>query len=379
MKKVKLGSDNFNPNYLKSKKVALLVNQTSYDSTFIHLIQKAKKYASKVYVLTPEHGLHGEVPDGKKYGSYYDDVFQTKIISLYQKSFKPPPEVMEDIELIIYDIQDVGLRWYTYISSLFYMLEAADKFGVKAVILDRPNPIGGKIIEGPVLDISLRSYVGIAEIPVRYALTPGELALYFSKFYGFDCEINVVKMTGWKREMWFDETGLHWIPTSPAISTSDTPLYYLITCPMEGTNLNEGRGTTTPFKVFGAPWIKPRELSQELNELKIPGLRFRPVKYMPRWGKYANTICGGVFIHIFEKRKVRGIESCIKILKKISELYKDKLQFLQKYGKYSIDLLIGTPQVRRYLNGKIKEESLKNLIYEWNDFKAARERILLYK
>ncbi|HDI74715.1 MAG TPA: DUF1343 domain-containing protein, partial [Thermoprotei archaeon] len=257
---------------LRDLEVGLVVNHTSLTGDFTHLIEVAKNYARKIVVFAPEHGLSGALPPGATYTNYFDEDYSVEVYSLYGETREPPQDIVSSLDCLIYDIQDIGVRCYTYISTLYYCIKSAGKTSTPIYVLDRPNPLTGSTIEGPLVKEEYISFIGIAPIPMRYGLTAGELAEYFNTKYSLGAEVHVYPLEGWKREMWFDETGLYWIPPSPNIPTLTTALIYVGSVLIEGTNLSEGRGTTKPFEYIGAPWIKPVDLAKKMNKLNLPGV-----------------------------------------------------------------------------------------------------------
>jgi len=322
MNKVVLGIERLEESIIRNASIGLVCNHASYNSEFCHLIEVVRKYGGDIRVVfSPEHGLYGVSYAGEKVSSYYDKDFNVDVYSLYGESKAPPTDLLRSLDFLIYDLQDVGVRWYTYISTLYYSVSSSSKAGIPLIVLDRPNPINGVIIEGPILEERFRSFVGIAPIPVRYGLTVGELAKYYSSVLGLGGDVRVIQLEGWKRSLWYDDTGLDWIPPSPNIPTWETAIVYTGTCLLEGTNLSEGRGTTVPFFILGAPWINAKRLSRELNKLKLLGVFFRLVYFRPYYSKYSGEVCGGVYIHILDREKFRPFTTIVYALKKIKEIY----------------------------------------------------------
>ena len=381
MYSTKLGIDRIDviTDKIKGRKLGLVTNHTGFNTDMFHLIDLSKRYCEIEVVFTPEHGLYGSASAGEKVESYYDEEYGVRVYSLYGDTREPPVEELSKLDAIIYDIQDVGLRWYTYISTLYYVVKNSAKADIPLIVLDRPNPLTGYYTEGPVLEPVFKSFVGISEIPVRYGLTPGELALYFSRVEGLGGELEVVVLKGWTRRIWFDETGLPWIPPSPNIPNIETALAYAGACLLEGTNLSEGRGTTSPFLQFGAPWIKPRRLAAVLNDEKIPGASFRPTRFKPLASKYKGEIVGGIYLHITDRDRFKPFITFVRILRKIREIYGEKFSLLERDGKYRVDYLAGTADVRSCIEG---EKELEKLEEEWKmkreEFIQKAKKALLY-
>tara|TARA_A100001037_G_scaffold299585_1_gene325450 strand:- start:12548 stop:13822 length:1275 start_codon:yes stop_codon:yes gene_type:complete len=321
------------------KNIALVTNQTGVDQNGIANYKKLmelKKTNLKV-VFSPEHGLFGET-DSKV---TYDDGIENlpKVYSLYGTTRKPTKEMLDGIDIIIYDIQDIGARFYTYISTLGLVMEAAAALNIPVIVLDRPNPIRGDIIEGPLLDLEYQSFIGKYPIPIRYGGTVAELAerIIKRKWINPIPKLTVIPMEGWHSSLWYDETTLPWIKPSPNIPDLETALIYPGMCLLEGTNISEGRGTNNPFKWFGAPWIDNKGLSQELNKLKLPGVVFVPKSFTPisipgvsDRPKYEDQLCYGIEIRIIDRNQFYSIKTGVSVLKKINELYPDSLIIKEK-------------------------------------------------
>ena len=299
------------------KNIALVTNQTGVDQNGIanyKRLMELKKTNLKV-VFSPEHGLFGET-DSKV---TYDDGIENlpKVYSLYGTTRKPTKEMLDGIDIIIYDIQDIGARFYTYISTLGLVMEAAAALNIPVIVLDRPNPIRGDIIEGPLLDLEYQSFIGKYPIPIRYGGTVAELAerIIKQKWINPIPKLTVIPMEGWHSSLWYDETTLPWIKPSPNIPDLETALIYPGMCLLEGTNISEGRGTNNPFKWFGAPWIDNKGLSQELNKLKLPGVVFVPKSFTPisipgvsDRPKYEDQLCYGIEIRIIDRNQFYSIK-----------------------------------------------------------------------
>lgn len=354
---------------LRSRSIGIVANQSSLTSQFTHIIDEARRIGKCQVkrVFAPEHGFTiTEIKPITK--SYYDEEYKVEIQSLYGLNYKPRREDIEDLEALVFDLQDVGARWYTYISTLYYCLEACGENGLTIIVLDRPNPITGEILEGPILEGEYRSFVGIAEIPVRYGLTIGELATYLNEKYHLKADLRIVSMEGWNRSLWFDQTELPWIPPSPNMPTPETAHVYIGTCLIEATNISEGRGTTKPFQVIGAPWIKPKKLSEELEKTGLSGVRFRPLTFKPNSSKYRGKLCGGVEIHVVDRGLFRPFLTGLQIISTIKRLYPDKFKWRKVKGKYWMDMLTGTSRIRRSIDedgdpwtivDEVEEELLK--------------------
>ena len=337
--------------WIRGKSVGLITNHTGVDanlqSNYRLLAEGADCELAAIF--SPEHGLWGSVQDGvavnsaltspktdKDNGRSSSDLIVKKVFSLYGQSMRPTAEQLEGIDLLVYDMQDVGARYYTYISTLLYAMEAASDHDVEFVVADRPNPIGCTAVEGTVLASGFESFVGIHTIPIRYGLTIGELAMLLKAERVPSCRLKVAWMHGYARWMWYEDTGLQWVPPSPNMPTLTTATLYPGLCLFEGTNMSEGRGTTKPFEYIGAPWCDGERWAQTLNVLGLPGVLFRPIVFTPapvnENTKHAKQTCGGVAIHITDRERFRPIETALHMLTTllttlISE-YRDYLVFL---------------------------------------------------
>lgn len=359
----------FSPPYesfLKGKKIGLLTNHTGLNRKGEHAIHLFKQNQKKGgYVLkalfAPEHGLMGnqyaeeKVKDGKTPDALV-------IYSLHGATRRPTPEMLKGIDLVVFDIQDIGSRSYTYVSSLFYVMEEAAKHKIEVLVLDRPNPINGKVVDGAIVENQWRSFIGYANVPYCHGMTVGELARYFNKEYKVGCQLSVIPMRGWKRNMEFSQTGLVWIPTSPNIPEKDTPLYYPITGILgEIQNVSIGVGYSLPFKVVGAPWINADLFAEKLQAQNFPGIEFYPFHFKPFFGRYAKQDCQGVLIQVTDPEKYRPIGTFFLILGMLKSLY-------PKEFKEGIDHLAKRKKVVNKLTGseQIYDIITKQKFFVWN-------------
>ncbi|MGK5594365.1 MAG: exo-beta-N-acetylmuramidase NamZ family protein [Parachlamydiaceae bacterium] len=342
---------------LKGKKIGLLTNQTAINkdmrSTFELLKERAKHYKI-VALFAPEHGLFGS--DYAEVKGQNSTIQGVPVYSLYNETKRPTPEMLHGIDLIIYDIQDIGSRSYTYISTLFYVMEEAAKRNIKVMVLDRPNPINGITIDGPLLDIKLRSIVGYINVPYCHGLTVGELATYFNAEYEVGCQLEVIPMKGWRRSMSFKDTELPWIPTSPHIPEADTPLYYPITGILGELGIvSIGVGYTLPFKLIGAPWIDAVALTQYLNQQNLPGVRFTPFYFRPFYGKFVNENCQGTLISVEDSLKYKPLTIQYVIIAALKHLYPDKFKEGLKKASHRqrmFNQVVGTDKIWPLLSQK---------------------------
>ncbi|NMB46409.1 MAG: DUF1343 domain-containing protein, partial [Firmicutes bacterium] len=298
------------------------------------------------------------------------------VYSLYGKTQKPTTKMLEGIDLLLFDIQDAGVRFYTYISTMAYSMQAAAENGIDFIVLDRPNPINGITVEGPVLEKGFESFVGPYSLPIRHGMTLGELARYFNGEFAIGANLHVIPMHGWRREAWFDDTGLkNWVLPSPNLPTLDTATVYPGMCLLEGANVSDGRGTTRPFELIGAPFIDSMELAGHLNGRQLAGAMFRPVSFIPVSRKYVNERVHGVQVHVLDRDTFEPVRAGIEVLVALQELYPDKLEFRQE----PFDRIAGNAWVREAIQSG---ESAAAIQRRWQgdlgEFRVVRGRYLLY-
>ncbi|MEE9190085.1 MAG: DUF1343 domain-containing protein, partial [Candidatus Neomarinimicrobiota bacterium] len=359
------------PETFHNKQIALLTNQSGVDLSGIQNVDRfqelfnrqLKVVLSLKAILSPEHGFSGKFGRGEsiEYSTTNDE--DIRIYSLYGKTKKPLPGMLEGVDLLIYDIQDIGVRYYTYISTLGLAMEAAAEANIPFVVLDRPNPIGGEKVEGPVLDLKQRSFIGFYPIPVRYGMTVGELAkmIVGEKWISPVPELIVIPMDHWTRNMLYGDTNLKWINPSPNIPDVETAVIYSGTCLIEGTNISEGRGTQHPFKLIGAPWIDADILTEKLNEYQLPGVDFKPTYFTPKslpgvapYPKYENELCYGIEINITDQEAYLSFNTGIAIITAIYDLYPDQLTFKNQHLLW----LLGSEKVLNSLQDRLPAEQV---------------------
>ncbi len=325
--KVLLGIENFLMNYkhlVKNKKVGLLTNPSGVDSRLNSTadLLANDKDVQLTALFGPEHGIRGAIYAGETVEDELDPHTGVPVFSLYGKYRKPTPEMLKNVDVILVDIQDIGLRGYTYIYSMAKVMEAAAENGKQVIVLDRPNPIGGVKVEGNLVEKGFESFVGLYPIPYRYGMTIGELAKLFNEEFGIHCQLTVIPMKGWTREMYWNDTGLLWVPTSPHVPHWETVLYQIATGTFgELRVLSEGVGYTSPFELVGAPWIDGYQLAKALNDLNLPGVIFRPLYFKPYYAAYKGQICQGVQLHITDFRAFNAYETGLHILRTVMDLY----------------------------------------------------------
>ena len=352
--------------FIQSRKIALVTNHSGVDKNLVpnyKRLMEVEDLELKV-IFSPEHGLFGESEAGEKI-NYTELKELPKVISLYGGTRKPSPEMLDGVNLIIYDIQDIGARFYTYISTLGLVMEAGAELGIPVLVLDRPNPIRGDIIEGPILDIKYQSFVGQYPIATRYGGTVGELAkkIIKNKWITSLPELEIIKMEGWQPNAWFDQTDLPWVAPSPNIPDLKTAIIYPGMCLFEGTNVSEGRGTPNPFKWIGAPWIDGKKLSQTLNNFKLPGVVFVPKSFIPvetpgksENPKFKNQKCHGIEVWITDRDQYKSIDVGVLTLFSIYNMYPNDI----KIRESSLNRLWGSSELyKKLLRGVTADDILK--------------------
>lgn len=366
-------------NVLSGKKVGLITNPTGIDSKLTSIVDLLHDDPDihLTALFGPEHGVRGDAQAGASVEYYIDEKTGLPVYSLYGKTKKPTPEMLKDVEVLVFDIQDVGTRYYTYIYTMAYAMEAAKENDIPFIVLDRPNPQGGESVDGPVLEPEFSSFVGLYPIPLKHGLTVGELATLFNKEFKIGADLKVIKMKGWKRDMDYDDTGLPFVLPSPNMPTVSTTFVYPATGLIEGTNVSEGRGTTKPFELIGAPYINSDELAGKLNALRLPGVKFRAASFTPTFSKHAGKLSHGVEIYITDREQFKAVPTGLHIIKTIQDLYPGDFEFL---AANNFNLLIGNGWIMsRIKEGSTVNEILKEYQVKQDAFKKVRKNYLLYK
>lgn len=307
-------------------RVGLITNPTGVASDFTSSIKIMKEKTNLVALFAPEHGVRANIQAGIHVDNYFDEEFGLLVYSLYGVTRMPTKEMLAEIDCMAFDIQDCGSRFYTYAYTMAYSMIACAKHNKKFVVFDRPNPLGGIEVEGNELDLKYRSFVGYYPTPQRHGLTVGELALLFNNEYGINCQLEVIPMQNWERWMSFEDTILPWIVPSPNLPTINACYTYNTTCVFEGTSVEEGRGTTTPFELVGAPWINSERLAERLNEYGLPGVYFRPQWFIPTFGKYPKQMCGGVYVHVTDRKSFKMVKTSWMMIDVIWKMYPEKFR-----------------------------------------------------
>jgi uncharacterized protein YbbC (DUF1343 family) len=373
---VKLGVDVLFEKHLEliqGKRIGLITNPTGVDGNLDSIIERfrAEPKVKLVALYGPEHGVRGNAQAGQYVPFYYDEHYQLPVFSLYGQTHEPPadmltnideymrsfdtqatgkqlePGMTDSVDVMVFDLQDVGTRVYTYIATMAYAMQAAAAANIPFIVLDRPNPINGCAMGGPVLEFPQHSsFIGLYPIPLRHGMTTGELARLFNdKFLQHKVRLTVVPMENWSREKWFDQTALAWVLPSPNLPTLESATVYPGQVILEGTNLSEGRGTTKPFEMFGAPWIDGFVLSKELNGLRLAGVKFREVWFTPTFSKFSGQLCGGCQLYVTDRNAYEPITTTLAILTTVKQTYGDKLELHTDY----FDKVLGTSSVRKAL------------------------------
>lgn len=369
--------------WLKHRRVGLITNASSVTADLHPNIDALRAAgANLVALFGPEHGFSMAAADAEKIASGIDARTGLPVFSLYGDVRKPTREMLTNVDVVLYDLQDVGVRFYTYTATLALALEACAEFGKPMIMLDRPNPINGNIIEGAVLDPALQSFVGHGPLPIRYGMTLGELAQFYNRELNINAELEIVAMDGWRREMWFDDTGLSWVPTSPNIPNFLTTIVYPGMCFVEGTNMSEGRGTGLPFENIGAPWLDGFALAEELNARRIDGVGFRPTAFTPTTSKHNGQVCGGVQVHVIDRNALRAVEMGLHVIDACRKIAPKHFEFLPSSWEgrpAHFDLLSGDKNTRAAL---IANQSIESVIKSWNEnlraFDEKRRKYLIY-
>ncbi|MBA4251689.1 MAG: DUF1343 domain-containing protein [Chlorobiaceae bacterium] len=343
---------------IENKRLGIVTNHTAILSNGSHLVDEllTKDRIVITALFGPEHGIRGAAPAGIKIDHSVDSKTNLPVYSLYGKEKKPTKEMLKNVDLLIFDIQDIGARFYTYISTLFYTIQAAAENNIPVIVLDRPNPIGGIRVEGPITKKDYESFVGIAPIPIQHGMTVGELAKYFvgEKLIGnnLKSELTIIEIKNWGRKLFFDETQLKWINPSPNIQSLEAAIVYPGTCLLEGTNISEGRGTDSPFLMFGAPFINSNELLLELKRRNIIGINFSEVIFTPisiegiaKNPKYENTKCYGIKISVTDRYNFNAVKFGVELISALHKLYPTEFKFREK----SFDLLTGDSEIRKMI------------------------------
>lgn len=369
---------------IQEARVGLVAGPASIDPALNNIIDRlqACEDVRLTALYAAEHGVRGDAQAGEVVLDETDPTTGLPVFSLYGEQKKPTAEMLENIDVLIVDLTDAGCRYWTFLYTMAYCLQAAKEHGKRIIVLDRPNPISGEAVEGNILDPDFSSFVGLYPIPMRTGLTMGEAANLFNDEFGIGADLHVVPCHGWQRDMWFDATGLPFVPPSPNMPTLDTLTLYPGTCLFEGTTLSEGRGTTRPFEFIGAPWLDAKQLADALNERQLPGVAFRPVYFVPTFSKHKGEQCSGVQVHITEHAAVHAVTVGLHLLQAVREQSPSDFSWRPPYregGRHFIDLLAGSDELRQAIDaGEEPDAILQRWEPERKAFEEIRQKYLLY-
>ncbi len=391
MKRTRLGIERLldeKISLIRGQRVGLVCNQASVmPETFAHAadVFGERSEFELTTLFGPQHGIRGDVQYNMIETPHVRDPRTGKMVySLYSETREPTAEMLADVDVIVVDLQDVGCRIYTFIYTMANCMRAAKKFGKRVVVCDRPNPIGGLGVEGNITEDAFKSFVGQFELPTRHGMTIGELAKMFNGHFGIGCDLEVVEMEAWEREMWGDETGLPWILPSPNIPNVETCVVFPATVHVEGTELSEGRGTTLPFFLNGAPFIDPYAWATELRKFDFPGVAFREAYFRPTFSEFNGQTCGGVQIHVTDRNAFTPVIVGIAMVKTAYDLYPNHFQWRQNayeyiFDKNPMDVVCGTDRVRKQIEGGVASNEIES---DWAkglaEFAEMRRQFLLY-
>lgn len=389
MPPVRLGIDHLlsvQPAWLRRARLGLLANQASLDAGLRHsrdrLLEAGAELAA---IFAPQHGYFGDLQANMvESGDWLDEELGIPVFSLYGKTRRPTPDMLEKIDVFVVDLQEVGTRVYTFGTTLAFCLEAARDHDVKVAVLDRPNPIGGKQIEGNILEPNRRSFVGYFPLPMRHGLTMAEMARLFNEGFGIGAQVEVYCMEGWQRSMLFCHTGLHWVPPSPNLPTPESTMVYPGQVILEGTNLSEGRGTTTPFELWGAPYLKTDKIRESLAGQEPEGVVLRPASFQPTFDKWAGRRCAGFQIHLTEPERYRPYATSLSLVQAVLATHPEQFSWRPPPYEYEhdhlpIEIILGSSEVHRDLEQQVP---VADLVRAWEpaleEYRQFRAPYLLY-
>ena len=385
---VRLGSDVLlSSGKLHGRRVGVVCNHASIDRGFQHIVDRlaAAEGVTLAAIFGPQHGFRSDVQDNMIETPHGDDAARrVPVYSLYSETREPTSEMLKGLDVLVIDLQDIGARIYTYIYTMANCLRACGKHGVPVIVCDRPNPINGNDVEGQTLVRGYESFVGLFPIPMRHGMTIGELAMLFNESFGLGASLDVVRMGGWQRSMYADETGLPWVMPSPNMPTLDAAVVYPGTVLFEGTMLSEGRGTTRPFELVGAPWIDAERFARQMNELGLPGAFFRPAVFEPTFQKHAKTTCGGCQIHVTDRAAFRPVLTGAALIQMFRRTNPGKFSWRQppyeyEHDKLPIDILAGSDTLRQQVEAGLAPTAIAD---SWRTdetaFRDLRRPFLLY-
>jgi uncharacterized protein YbbC (DUF1343 family) len=365
---------------LDGARVGIVCNPASVDHEFVHIADRiaAHPRATLAAIFGPQHGFRSDVQENMIETAHgRDEGRRVPVYSLYSDTRRPTREMLQDIDLLVIDLQDVGTRIYTYIYTMAYCLEAAAEHKRRVIVCDRPNPIGGLDVEGPVLAHGFESFVGLYPMPMRHGMTIGELARFFNEHFGIGAELEVIEMQGWTRGQYHDTAGAPWVLPSPNIPTLDSALVYPGTVLFEGTSVSEGRGTTRPFELVGAPGVGAERFAAQLNDLQLPGVTFRPAVFEPTFHKHAHQSCGGCQIHVTDRRAFRPVLTGVALVAAFRAAVPASFRWREPPYEYEpvklpFDILAGSSELREQIEAGLDSREIAR---SWQGAVSAFERV----
>ncbi|MBI2119318.1 MAG: DUF1343 domain-containing protein [Elusimicrobia bacterium] len=347
---------------VKSKRIGLVTNHTGVDSRGKRTVEILKNASQTklVALFAPEHGFRGQLGHGSIVMDERDQKTGILIYSLYGKTKRPSPEMLESLDAVVFDIQDIGTRFYTYTTTLAYLLEECAKKDIELIVLDRPNPINGTIVEGEVLHPEINHFTAYLKVPVRHGMTVGELANWYNRTSHINARLKVIKMEGWKRYLWWEDTNLRFVPTSPNIRNFEAALLYSGIGAFEATNVSVGRGTKKPFKLLGAPWMDGVLMAERLNFFSLPGFKIKPAKFVPKYDLYKGEMCKGIEVSVEDKNKARPFDLFVQLAVILRDYYPDK--FILRWEE--IERVTGSKEFKTWLEMGHSAETILFLVHE---------------
>ncbi len=386
--RVSLGSDELiRSGRLRGRRVGLICNHASVDASYRHVVDRvaAESGGTVAALFGPQHGFRADVQDNMIETAHARDAARgVPLYSLYSDTREPTAQMLTGLDVLVVDLQDVGVRIYTYVHTMANCLRAARRHGLPVIVCDRPNPIGGTAVEGPTLVKGFESFVGQFAIPLRHGLTIGELARLFNDHFGLGADLTVVPMRGWERPMYYDRTGLAWVMPSPNLPTLDSATVYPGTVLFEGTLLSEGRGTTRPFELVGAPWIDAERFAARMNAAGLPGVHFRPAVFEPTFQKHAGQACGGCQIHVLDRLAFRPVRTAVALIEACHASDPSRFAwrpppYEYEHEKMPIDVMSGSDALRRQIDAGVAADEIAR---SWEpaiaEFEQVRRRFFLY-
>ena len=372
------------PQLFRGKRIALATGASGLSAQLKSSVDCFMEIYGLSLLLSPEHGVRGELQAGVAAEDFVDSRTGVRCVSLFPGGFAEEggldaaTRALEEVDIVAFDLQDAGSRYYTYASTLFYLMHACAKTGTPIAVMDRPNPLGGLRLEGNTHRDANLSFIGRTHVPIRHGMTMGELGRFFNGEYNIGCELQGAEMDGWRRDMWYDDTGLPFTPPSPNLPTLDSMAVYNGTCLFEGTNVTVGRGTTEPFTLIGAPYIEGHKLAERLNELKLPGLKFAEAWFVPWYAKYAGEVCGGVRIHVTDRKAVDGVRTGVTMMRTVQDMFGEfEFRAPAEGGRWHIDIASGTDDLR--MGPKTADEICAAWQAEAEAFRPTLEKYALYE